>query len=405
MLFKIAWRNIWRSKVRSFVVIGAVVVGIWSLIFLMSFSQGMVLSYISNAIQYQTSHIQIHHPQYKDERELKFDIANASDIVEQLKADENVVAMSSRILVNGMLSTANGVRGGIVKAVDAKQEIELTTIDTKLLEGTFLESKSKNPIVVSEAIAEKLKLKLRSKVVMNFQKLNGELTAAAFRVVGIYKSGNRQMDELYSFTRLEDIQRLAEIEPGRYHEIAYRIADIEVIDDLTRQYKSDFSSGLVESYKELSPDLELFNSQIRLNLIIMTTIVMLALVFGIINTMLMAVLERVRELGMLMAIGMNKVRVFFMIVIETIMVSIIGAPIGLILGYLTVKGLHKTGIDLSQWSDGLEKFGMSTIMRPVIQNDAYWIIMLAIIFTAIIGSIYPALKAIRMKPVEALRKL
>lgn len=386
-------------------VIGAVIVGIWALIFLMSFVEGLVSSYINSAIQYETSHIQVHNPKYKDDREIKFVINDERFIAEMIGEHPDVLQVSKRILVNGMLSTAKGVRGTVVKAVDPGSELQLTRLDEKIVEGDFLESDARNPIVISHVVADKLKLKLRSKVVFNFQKMNGDLTAAAFRVVGIYKTNNRQMDELTAFVRKEDMRQLAGMDNGQYHEFAIEIRDIDVIDPVTSELKAAIPGNLIESYKEISPDLELFNSQIRLNMFIMTTIVMLALIFGIINTMLMAVLERVKELGMLMAIGMNKVRVFFMIVIETILVSVIGAPVGLFLGYLTVSGLNRSGIDLSMWSKGLEKFGMSNLIRPSLDGHVYLVIVIAIVITAVIGSIYPSLKAIRLKPVEALRKI
>lgn len=405
MLLNIAWRNIWRSKLRSFVVIGAVIVGIWALIFLMSFVEGMVNSYIYNAIQYETSHIQLHHPQYKDDRDIQYDIQDAQMAIELLSDHPDVLNVSERLLINGMLSTANGVRGAVVKAIDPASEKNLTHMNEKVIEGNFFETDSRNPIVVSQSVAEKLKLKLRSKVVLNFQMVNGDLSAAAFRVVGIYKTSNRQTDELVSYARLDDVRELTGMGPGRFHEIALTVRDLEFVDEVRDDLRNELPGTLVESYKEISPDLELFNSQIKINMIIMTTIVMLALIFGIINTMLMAVLERVRELGMLMAIGMNKIRVFKMIVLETILISIIGTPIGLFLGYLTVNGLNKQGIDLSLWAKGLEKFGMSNVIRPTLQSDAYITIVVAIVVTAVIGSIYPSIKAIRLKPVEALRKL
>ena len=140
-------------------------------------------------------------------------------------------------------------------------------------------------------------------------------------------------------------------------------------------------------------------------MIIMTVIFMLALIFGIINTMLMAVLERIKELGMLMAVGMNKMNVFFMVVLETIFIALIGAPIGMLLGLMTTSYLHRVGIDLSNWSKALEEFGMSDVVRPSLNTETFMIIVLAVVITAILASVYPALKAIRLRPVEALRKI
>ncbi len=134
-------------------------------------------------------------------------------------------------------------------------------------------------------------------------------------------------------------------------------------------------------------------------------IILLALGFGIVNTMLMVILERVKELGMLMAVGMNKLKVFTMVVLETIFIALIGAPIGMLLGYLTTAYLNRVGIDLSRWSKALEEFGMSDLVRPTLDNETLITIAIAVIITAILASIYPAFKAIRLKPVEALRKI
>lgn len=404
-IIQIAWKNIWRSRVRSLVVIGAVIVGVWALILLMSLMRGMVYTYINSAIQKETSHIQIHHPKYSEDQEIKYTIPNLEQTIQIVDTSTNIKSYSERILLSGMLSTANGVRGVMIKGIKPELEKQVTNLDQFIMEGEYFVSKTKNPILLSESIASKIKAKIRSKVVVNFQKSDGELTAAAFKVVGIFKAGNPKVDELMAFAQFDDLSRLAELPANEFHELAIIVNDIEQVDLVQTNLIAKLPQAKVETYKEISPDLELFSSQLQLNMIIMTTIVMLALIFGIINTMLMAVLERVKELGMLMAIGMNKAKIFFMIMIETIIVACVGAPIGMAIGYFTVKGLHKKGIDLSNWSDGLEKFGMTNMLRPVLESDVYFFIGFAIIITAIIGSIYPSLKAIKLKPVEALRKI
>lgn len=135
-------------------------------------------------------------------------------------------------------------------------------------------------------------------------------------------------------------------------------------------------------------------------------IFMLALIFGIINTMLMAVLERVRELGMLMAVGMNKIKIFFMIVLETILLAVLGAPIGLAVGYFVTSYFNKTGINLFFFGqDSMEQFGMSTFIYPTVESQEYLNLALAVMITAVLASIYPAIKAIRLNPVESIRKV
>ena len=402
----IAWRNIWRSRTRTFVVIGSVVLGIWALIFLLGFTQGQVNNYVGNVIENETSHIQFHHNEFKEDLDPRFYIARDEELVLQLNRDPAVRAACSRILVNGMLSSSKAAQGILAKGIDAGQEAVVTGLNNKLIDGNYLEpAERSNPIMISERMAEKLQVKLRSKIVMTFQNIHGEITTAAFRVSGIYKTRNRQLDELIVYVDQTDLQRLTELPDGASHEIAAVLHEFGQTDHLTGLWKEKYPDLLVESYKEIAPDLELFNSQIKVNIMIMTAIFMLALIFGIINTMLMAVLERLKELGMLMAIGMNKLKVFFMIMLETIFISLLGAPIGMGLGHVTIKYLHFRGINLSQWSRALEEFGMDDIIRPVMDPSVYGIITLAVILTALLAAIYPSLKAIRLKPVEALRKI
>ena len=138
-------------------------------------------------------------------------------------------------------------------------------------------------------------------------------------------------------------------------------------------------------------------------LYIIIVIILIALLFGIINTMMMAVLERVKELGMLRAIGMGKGRIFRMIVLETVLLSLTGAVLGIIMGMATIGYYGKVGIDLSIWGKGLEEVGFDPIVYTVIDNFFIVIVVILVVSTGILASIFPAMKALRLKPVEALR--
>ena len=405
MLPKIAWRNIWRSRTRSLVVIVSVSLGIWALIFLLSFFQGQVNNYIGNIVENETSHIQFHDSLFKNDFEVGLFMPDAEIIQRELETSEDISTVSGRVLVSGMLASPTSAQGTMIKGVDPIAEQAATRIFDKIVEGKGFDEGKQNQILVSQRMAQKLKVKLRSKIVLTFQNVDGDITTAAFRIVGIYKTVSRVNDELYAYAHIRDMRRLTGLPTGASHELAVLVNNFDQTDEVAESLKMKYGKWKVETYKEISPDLELFNSQMRLNRIIMTSIFMLALIFGIINTMLMAVLERVKELGMLMAVGMNKLRVFLMVVLETLLIAMIGAPIGMSLGYLTTKILYKRGIDLSRWSSALEEFGMSNIVRPQLEQEAVITIAVAVVITAILASIYPAVKAIKLKPVEALRKI
>ncbi|MEM1218835.1 MAG: FtsX-like permease family protein [Bacteroidota bacterium] len=404
MIFKIAWRNIWRSRTRSLVVIGAIIIGVWGVIFLVSFSTGMIKSYIDNAIRNEISHIQIHQPEFLEDREVKYPLEQGPAIANTVSDMPGVEAVAMRTLSNAMISTSNGARGIVARGIDPTAEAKLTLLNEKVIEGEYLSEKGRNPILISKTLADKMGVKLRSKVVLTLQDLEGNVINGAFRIVGLYETSNSGADETNVYLRANNLSDLVN-QKELVHEVAIYLNDLNLVDTTVTQLKQAFPGTTVQGYAEISPEINLFNSQIKVSSTIFTVIVMLALIFGIINTMLMAVLERLRELGMLMSIGMNKVRVFMMIVLETLLLGLIAAPLGLLFGYTTVQSLGESGIDLSNWSEGMRQFGISEVIYPYLENQLYTQLALSVLFTAILASIYPALKAIRLNPVEAIRSL
>ena len=160
----------------------------------------------------------------------------------------------------------------------------------------------------------------------------------------------------------------------------------------------------MQGWKQANPDLEIMNDMIYQMDLITTIIVLIALAFGIVNTMLMSILERYKELGILMAIGMNKFRVFTMIVVETIYISILGGVVGMVFGFITVSILSYNGINLSLFSEALSGWGFNDVVYPTLAPRVYVLITILVVLTAVLASIYPALKAIILKPNEAIRK-
>lgn len=163
--------------------------------------------------------------------------------------------------------------------------------------------------------------------------------------------------------------------------------------------------NMVETWKELSPELGYADDILAQMLFLFVGIIMLALAFGIVNNMLMAVLERKRELGMLQAVGMNKRKLFLMIVYETIFMGLAGGPLGILLGYLTISYFSKVGIDLSFVGEGLNQYGIGHFVYPHIENEFYGIIAIMVIVMTLLSSIYPARKALKLNPVDSIRSI
>jgi len=251
---------------------------------------------------------------------------------------------------------------------------------------------------------EAIKYKLRKKIVLSFQAHDGHLAYDAFRVVGVYKTTNTMFDGLNVFVHMNDIAKVASIPANQVNEIAITLSELQYVDQTKESIKLMRPALSIQTWKELRPDVGMMSEALGFYLMIFMIIILLALGFGIVNTMLMAVLERIKELGMLMAIGMNKGRVFSMIMLETIFLSLVGAAVGMFITWLLITYTGSTGIDLSAlYGEGFETMGYSAQIYPKLGWSSYIQVTVLVILTGIIASIYPARKALKLNPSEALR--
>jgi len=302
-----------------------------------------------------------------------------------------------------MISSAETGSGVQLVGINPDQEQQVTNLHEKLVEGNYFEETKKNQLVIGKKLADKLKVKLRSKVVVTLTEMDGTLTGGAFRVTGIYQTANSEYDERKAFVRASDLKRLINIDEKAGHELAILLKENNMEQKVADQLKTEFSNLEVMSWLEIMPDMKMMNESMNLMMYIFVVIILLALGFGIVNTMLMVILERIKEIGMLMAIGMNKIRVFSMIVLETIYLSLTGGVIGIALAVVLTAITGKTGLDLSLWAEGLNSLGFDAVIYPEIGFDAVIVVTFLVILTGVIAAIYPARKAIKLKPADALR--
>lgn len=403
MILAIAWRNIWRNRLRSMVIIIAIAIGIFSGVFTWAFYRGMVDQRIQNAIITESSHIQVHHAEYLTNPDQKFYIRNLDSIMEITRKLTGVKAVTSRTLVNAMISSAETGSGVRIVGIYPEQEKQVTNTFTKLREGSYFETSSRTPLVLGAALAEKLSVRLRSRLVLTLQTMDGTLTSGLFRVEGIYKTSNTMYDEMNVFVRNTDLKRLIDLEESAGHELAVLLSQNDMLDPVAASLREDLPGLDCRTWREILPEVSLVEESMDLSMYIFLGVILAALVFGIVNTMLMAVLERIKELGMLMAIGMNKLRVFLMILLETVMLSLCGGIFGIVAGYLvTVIYSHK-GIELARYAEAYERLGYESMIYPVPNLDIDIKVTIMVLLAAIVASLYPSWKAIHLKPAEALR--
>jgi len=402
MLFSLAWRNIWRNKRRSLIIISAIAAGLLCGLFASAIMFGMGESLVTSTINRDLGHIQIHSSQFEDEKLLTDTIPNPQKIVEEIKEEKNIKGITSRIVIEGMGSSATTSNGLRIVGINPEQEKSVTNIYEQIVEGNYFENARRNQIIVGKKLAENLGIKERSKIVLSFQGFDGSIIYGAFRVTGIYQTESTAFDRVNVFVREKDLLSLLGSQMIS-HEIAIRMNSEQSADTLYSVLKSEFPTLSVKSWKDLAPELKLMDEMIDTQLNIFLGIILFALLFGITNTMLMSVMERVREFGVLMAIGMKRRRVFSMIMIETISLSLVGAAIGMVCASILIAYFGSTGIDLSTFAQGFTAWNLSPVLQPRLPGTFYVSITIMIIVIAILSAVYPAIKAIKLKPANAIR--
>jgi len=404
MLLKIAWRNIWRNRQRSIVMIIAITVGLWGGLMTTGIMLGLIDQRFKTSIEQHISHIQMHHPDFLIDQSVKHYIPDWDIIQKKLQEDEQVKAFAGRTMVNAMLGTANLTTGIQVIGIDPAMETVTTSLDERILDGSYFNQEMRNPMLIGKRLADKVKAKPGSRIVLTFQDIHGELTAVNFRVTGIFQTANSVWDEQNIFVLQDDINNYIGYDE-QVNVIHILLDDHLKSFDFADDYSNAYPNLEVRTWADISPELSYLNEMSSMMMFIILTIILLALAFGLLNTMLMSVFERVNELGMLMAIGMNKKRVFTMIMLETIFLSMCGAAGGILIAWATIKPLNKMGLNLAAvGGDSLSEFGFEAIVYPQLDTASFINLTVLVVLCAVLTAIYPARKALKLQPAEAVKE-
>ena len=402
MIVKIAFKNIWRNKLRSWVVITAIALGIFGGLAVISTATGLSKMRQNNAIRTYVSHLQLHDSAYLKYGRLDDTINQQADIITYLEKSKKVKGISPRLKVESFIQSAGGTSGVILNGINPEKERQVTDLAEQCIAGNFLERyKQKPPIIISQKLATKLNARVKTTIQCSFTNNMGVPITGIFKVVDIFSTSNSMYDELNAFVRLEDLQNLTSIQGS--HEIAVVLHEEKEVEQFRKELISKFPNQHIASWRGIAPDLGYADKMMDLVMTLFLIIIMLALAFGIVNTMLMAVLERKKELGMLISVGMNKRKVFWMIIWESIFLALIAGPLGIFSTYLAVNFFGRVGIDLSFAAQGLRSIGLESTLFPILDDKYYVIISILVIITAILSCIYPALKALKLNPAETLR--
>ncbi|MDR4989306.1 MAG: FtsX-like permease family protein [Bacteroidales bacterium] len=403
-LIKISWRNIWRNRTRSLIIIVAIILGLMGGIFSAAVRLGTEQQQYRESVEHQISHIQIHHPEFIANPEARFRIEDGFEIAEAINKMEGISIASARTVFDGMVASASMNSGVRIKGIDPEAEALTTSLDRLITEGSYFEAEGRMPsVIIGEALADKLNAGVGSRIVLTFQDVDGEILSTSFRVEALFKVSSTRFEERNVFVKNTEINSIIG-DDHAVNEIAILLDNGDDYRKITNALREAYPTLEVRNWADIMPALLYALEFLDQSLVWLVGIIIMGVSFGLLNTILMSVLERIREFGVLMAIGMKKTRVFGMILMETTMVSLIGGIVGLIFSFGMVEYLNKRGLDLSSvGGDGMAEFGYASVIYPNIDPGFYFQILAVVVAFAILASIYPAWKSIRLVPAEAVR--
>jgi len=403
VMTRMAWRNLWRNHRRTLIMLLAIAVGVWAMIFMTALMRGMVDQMIEDGIDSLPGFVQIHHPAYRDDPSVENSLPQPGPALLEALQSSEVTGWTSRVRVPAMISSERDSRGVTLLGVDPVGEVALGFDPESVIEGRFLQSPDDKGLVIGRKLLDRLETDLGKRVVVMSQDPENNIADRGFRIVGVYNAKLAALEEVYIYTGRSTVQTLLKID-GQVSEIAITGHDYRDVDKLYRlvQNAADENAD-VRSWTELDTYLGLMLGVMDGFVLVWIIVIFLALSFGLVNTLMMAVFERVREFGLMQALGMKPAAIRLQVLLESLMLLLLGLLAGNLLAVASILPIQD-GIDLSAVAQGMEMMGVSSILYPALKLKDIILANVVVIFLGIITSLLPAWRASQYSPVEAIAK-
>jgi ABC-type lipoprotein release transport system permease subunit len=400
-MLTLSWRNLWRNHRRTAIMLAAISVGIWAMIFMTAILRGMVGDMLTQGIRNLPGHIQIHHQGFLDDPNIVNSLPAPSGELLAALNDPDTEAWSGRIKVPAVISSERDTRGVILLGVDPISEDAVTAIAGQVVEGRFLDTVDDKGVVIGLKLAERLETRLGKRIVIMSQDPDNNIADRGFRIVGLYKAKIEAQEEMNVYAARGTLQKLLKI-GDRLTEIAILDKDMNNIDPLYNKIKSVTPAGLnTQPWYEIEPYLSTMLKSMDGFVLVWIIIVFLALSFGLVNTLIMAVFERTREIGLIQALGMRPSMILYQIMLESVLLLLIGLGLGNALALVTILPLE-SGLDISVVAEGMAMMGASSVLYPTLLLDDVILANTIVIILGSLTSVLPAWRAARMNPVQAI---
>ena len=404
VLIRLAWRYLWRNHRRTIVMLSAISIGAWAMIFMTALTRGMVDQMISDGISVLPGHVQLHNPDYLDDPSITNRVSLTDADLATRYADAGFEAWASRVRVPAVITSERESRGVTLLGIDPVAERDFSFVDYDEVDGRFLESPDDTGVVIGAKLADTLDTEVGKRIVLMSQDPDNEIADRGFRVVGLFHANMETYEDTYAFIGKKTAQKMLRI-GDTTTEVVFFGDDYRNVEPTYEKVAAAVDDSMrVSRWTEVDTYLGTMLSVMDGFMLIWVVVIFLALSFGLVNTLVMAVFERVREIGLMLALGMKPASILGQIIIESMMLLSVGLLIGDTLAWLTVKPLE-SGIDISVVAKGMEMFGASSVLYPKLTMDDVILSNVVVLILGFLASLSPAWRASRYEPVEAITKV
>lgn len=400
---RLAWRNLWRHQRRTWLTVAAMTLCNTILIFMISLQAGSYLTMLDNSLAVFTGHLQLQHPRYHDDPKPRFSVANGRQLAAELRGLPGVNGAAARGLGFALLSSSTRSKAMQVIGVESAFESSVSSIPGTLRQGQYLSDSTPQGLILGRRSATHLKAEIGSEITLLGSGRDGSFAASVLTVVGIVDSGLEEMDRSTAFIRLQDFQDIFSFGTEVSH-IALRspsIFEVPTTQAGIDQRIADHATLVSVDWNSLMPGLKQAILSDVASALFIYAILVIVVVFSVLNNQLMAVLERRKEYGILLSLGVAHRRLIGLLFAETALLAGLGLFLGLVVGGLINSYFAHAGVYFAGMEQMAEKFNLPSRIYPMMHPATLLAGPLCVFFGSLMATFYPALKLRRLHPVMA----
>ena len=402
---RMAWRNLWRHRRRTWITVSAMVFSNLLLVFLISLQFGMYRMMIDNTLKAFTGHMQIQRQGYNDDPKVRTSIDEIVSLADNVRDSLGTNKVAARGLSFAMTSSEQRSYGLQIVGVEPEYETIVSSLPGLVKQGRYLADMNAEEIVIGSVLARNLRVGIGDELTLLGSGRDGSIAAGIVIVTGIFESGSADIDRSMAQVPLGYFQSLYNMDDAG-HSIVVNVGEISQVAELQSRVADIISTNKnleVLNWEQLQPGLKQAIQADMASAWFMYAVLIVLVAFSVLNTQLMSVLERTREFGVMMALGVKPARLGNLVLTETFLMSSLGLLIGVVLGialtyYLTVAGFAYPGME-----EMAERFNLPARMYPSLSALSILLGPGVIFISSLVAAIYPAARLFFLQPVMAMR--